>query len=60
MVVAVAMLFFGLIAARSHGKRKAADARWRLLSMLRLSGSANCATNPASATYNGTVIFMCR
>ncbi|MDK6522279.1 hypothetical protein [Alloscardovia omnicolens] len=55
MVVAVAMLFSGLIAAFPMASAQAADALLAVAQYVKTSGSATCATNPASATYNGTV-----
>ena len=55
MVVAVAMLFSGLIATFPMASAQAADAPLAVAQYAKTSGSATCATNPASATYNGTV-----
>ncbi|MFH6891624.1 hypothetical protein ACHEUQ_03490, partial [Alloscardovia omnicolens] len=55
MVVAVAMLFSGLIATFPMASAQAADAKLPVAQYVKTSGSATCATNPASATYNGTV-----
>lgn len=55
MVVAVAMLFSGLIAAFPMVSAQAADAPLAVAQYVKTSGNATCSTDTQSATYNGTV-----